>query len=61
MQASRGFERRPGRRDLQPTVIIDSKPEEAKDPDVESTYVRIKRADLERILMLVERLERRID
>ena len=61
MQASRESERKPGRRDLQPTVLIDSKPEEAKDSDAESTYVRIKRADLERILTLVERLERRID
>jgi hypothetical protein len=60
MQASRGSERKPGRRDLQPTVIIDSKPEEAKDSDAESTYVRIKRADLEKVLALVENLESRI-
>ena len=60
MQASKESERKPGRNDLRPIAILSSKPEEAKEPETEATYVRIKRADLERILVLVERLESRI-
>ncbi|MGH9919358.1 MAG: hypothetical protein ACRD6W_10905 [Nitrososphaerales archaeon] len=40
--------------------IDGSKPEEGQDSDAEAAYVRIKRADLEKILTLVERMESRI-
>jgi hypothetical protein len=39
--------------------MLDPHPE-SQDSEAESTYVRIKRADLERVLALVESLEGRI-
>jgi hypothetical protein len=49
MQASRNLEP-----DGEPVIETKSRPE------AEESYIRIKRADLERVLALVERLESRI-
>ena len=59
MRASKQPERKANYGESRPIETLDPHPE-SKDSDAESTFVWIKRADLERILMLVERLEDRI-
>ena len=59
MRASNQPERKANHGESRPIATLDPHPE-SKDSEAESIYVRIKRADLERVLALVESLEGRI-
>jgi len=43
-----------------PVPVFSPDADEKGGPDAEGSYVRIKRSDLEKVLALVERIERRI-
>ena len=60
MRASNQPGRKASHGESRPIATLDPGPQESKDSDAESPFVWIKRADLERILMLVEKLEDRI-